>query len=126
MAINYTKEEREKKIKEMAKEVVEKYKNELLINEIDYFLKIIENDLKFHENQPNSENEFNVKIVELIKQSNDKSDKIIDLLEIQHKTLFFYVAFQGLNVLPLLDKDLVEINEAVDEYRVRHGLVREK
>ena len=126
MAINYTKEEREKKIKEMAKEVVEKYKNELLINEIDYFLKIIENDLKFHENQPNSENEFNDKIVELIKQSNDKSDKIIDLLEIQHKTLFFYVAFQGLNVLPLLDKDLVEINEAVDEYRVRHGLVREK
>lgn len=48
MAINYTKVEREKKIKEMAREITEKYKNELLDNEIDYFLQLIENDLRFH------------------------------------------------------------------------------
>ena len=48
MAINYTTEQREMKIKEMAKEVVEKYKNDLSEIEVEYFIKLIENDLKFY------------------------------------------------------------------------------
>lgn len=48
MAKNYSPEEREEKVKEMAKEVVEKIKKELAEIEIDYFLGLIENDLKFY------------------------------------------------------------------------------
>ena len=44
----YNKEEREKILKEKAREVVEKYNKELHVNEIDYFINLIVNDLKFY------------------------------------------------------------------------------
>lgn len=48
MARNWTLEEREAKIKEIAKEFTDKYKNDLFKNEVDYLVKIIKNDLKFY------------------------------------------------------------------------------
>lgn len=48
MARNWTIEEREAKIKEIAKEFTDKYKNDLFENEIDYLTALIENDLKFY------------------------------------------------------------------------------
>ena len=71
-------------------------------------------------------NKENGKIVELLEQNNDKMDKIINLLETQQKILFSYVARQGLNVLPLLNKDLAEINALITELLTRQGSVHRK
>ena len=50
MAINVTLEERMEKLKAMAKDFVEKNKNEISAEEVSYIVNIIENDLKFLKN----------------------------------------------------------------------------